>query len=146
MTGERIRYFRKLSGLTQKELGVSVGFSLKNADVRIAQYEKEARFPKEELTEKLAATLNVSPAALKVPDIDSAGGVINTLFALEDMYGLEIGTADDGIVLRIRERPDDPDNAELRDALTIWLSKAMMMRSGDISIEEYDNWRYNYGA
>ena len=36
--GERIRFFRILRGMTQKYLGMTVGFSEKSADVRLAQY------------------------------------------------------------------------------------------------------------
>ena len=36
--GERISFFRNLRGMTQKYLGVRVGFPEKNADVRLAQY------------------------------------------------------------------------------------------------------------
>ena len=44
--GQRIKYFRNLKGMTQKELGLAVGFTDKTSDVRIAQYESEARVPK----------------------------------------------------------------------------------------------------
>ena len=80
--GERIRFFRKLRGLTMKYLGMSVGFPESNADVRIAQYENDSRAPKAELTAKLADVLGVAPEALKVTDIDSDVGVMHTLFAL----------------------------------------------------------------
>ena len=45
--GERIHHFRLLRGFTQKYLGQQLGFSESQADVRIAQYEKGARSPKE---------------------------------------------------------------------------------------------------
>lgn len=141
ITGERIRQLRKTRGITQKKLGISVGFSPKNADIRIAQYEKGTRVPRDELTEKLAAVLGVSPAFLQVPEIDNPVGVIHTLFALEDMYGLEINTSDGSVVLRVR---NDFENTELRVALIEWLNKSLMLRSGEISREEYDDWRCNF--
>ena len=70
-TGERIRYFRNLRGLTQKYLGMAVGFDEKTADVRMAQYESGTRTPKEKLTADIAYALDVSPQALNLPDIDS---------------------------------------------------------------------------
>ena len=33
--GERIRFFRNLKGMTQKDLGVKLGFPEKTADIRI---------------------------------------------------------------------------------------------------------------
>ena len=53
--------------MTQKELGIAVGFSPESADVRIAQYESGARVPKQNLIRLLAKALNVSPSTLAVP-------------------------------------------------------------------------------
>ena len=36
--GERIRFIRNLRGMTQKFLGLQVGFSERTADIRMAQY------------------------------------------------------------------------------------------------------------
>ena len=41
--GERIRYIRNLRNMTQKWLGMAIGFDEKTADVRIAQYESGTR-------------------------------------------------------------------------------------------------------
>ena len=43
--------------MTQKELGLSVGFLPVSADVRIAQYESGSRSPKEPMLNALAAAL-----------------------------------------------------------------------------------------
>lgn len=42
-TNKRIRTFR---GLTQRELGLKLGYEERNADVRVAQYESGYRVPK----------------------------------------------------------------------------------------------------
>ena len=83
--GERIHHFRLLRGFTQKYLGQQLGFSDSQADVRIAQYEKGARSPKEKYLNALADIFEVSPHALAVPDIDSYVGLMHTLFTLEDL-------------------------------------------------------------
>ena len=88
--GERIRFIRNLRGMTQKYLGIAAGFDEKTADVRMAQYEAGTRTPKGNLINSLAAALEISPEALTVPNIDSDIGVMHTLFALEDLYGLKI--------------------------------------------------------
>lgn len=111
--GDRIKYLRKLRGLTQKELGMAVGFPEKTSDIRIAQYESGSRSPKKELTEDLASVLNISPAALSVPDIETVEGVMQMFFVLEDMYGLEIGAADNDIVLRVRNSPKTTNCAKI---------------------------------
>ena len=73
--GERIHFFRLLRGMTQKYLGMALGFPEKSADVRLAQYETGSRTPKADLTAALAQVLDVSPHALSVPDIDSYVGL-----------------------------------------------------------------------
>ena len=59
--GERIHFFRILRGMTQKYLGMALGFPEKSADVRLAQYENGSRTPKADLTAALAQILEVSP-------------------------------------------------------------------------------------
>ena len=47
--GERLNFFRRKCNLTMNALGRMLGFDPKSADVRISQYEKDAKMPKEEL-------------------------------------------------------------------------------------------------
>ena len=82
--GERINYFRKRCNLTMSALGQLLGFDIKGADVRIAQYENNSRKPKADLTQSMADVFGVVPEALTVPDIDTYKGLLHTLFALED--------------------------------------------------------------
>lgn len=65
--GERIKYLRKASGLTQYDFGVAIGFKPSCARVRIAQYERNYRKPKEDLIQKMATVLNVEPDLLTCP-------------------------------------------------------------------------------
>lgn len=99
--GERIHFFRLLRGMTQKYLGMALGFPEKSADVRLAQYETGSRTPKADLTAALAQVLDVSPHALSVPDIDSYVGLMHTLFTLEDNYGLKITEQDGELALQV---------------------------------------------
>ena len=41
--GKRIRFFRNRKGMTQKQLGEILGFLGKTSDVRMIQYELEAK-------------------------------------------------------------------------------------------------------
>ena len=99
--GKRIRFFRNRKGMTQKQLGEILGFLGKTSDVRMAQYESEARTPKQDLVKEMAHIFDVSPQAITVPEIDSYIGLMHTLFALEDMYGLKIGEIDGEVCLRL---------------------------------------------
>ena len=141
--GERIHFFRNMRGMTQKYLGMLLGFPEKSADVRLAQYETEARTPKADLTASLANALDVSQQALAVPDIDSYIGLMHTLFTLEDRYGLQIDEADGEVCLKVDVRKNK-DAAELHKMLCSWRQAAAMLKTGEISQEEYDRWRYRY--
>ena len=141
--GERIHFFRTMWGMTQKYLGMLLGFPEKSADVRLAQYETGARTPKADLTASLANVLGVSPLALSVPDIDSYLGLMHTLFTLEDRYGLTIDELDGEVCLRVNVR-HSKDAARLHEMLCSWRQAAAMLKAGEISQEDYDRWRYRY--
>lgn len=142
---KRIRFFRRLRGMTQKQLGVAVGFPEKTADVRMAQYEMGARTPKAGLREQLANTLGVSANALAIPDVDSPVGLMHTLFALEDIYGFQITDSPEGLCLRLNEA-SLPRSGELRMALLMWHTLRQEMEAGILAKAEYDQWRYNYSG
>ena len=141
--GERIRFIRNLRGMTQKYLGTLVGFPEKTADIRMAQYEAGTRTPKEDLTKALASALDVSPLALDVPDIDSYYGLMHTLFALEDRYGLTIEAKEGEVLFHIDPRKGK-DAAEISEMVSAWALVAEKYHAGEISREEYDKWRYHY--
>ena len=52
--GERIRFIRKKHNMTQKYLGLKLGFGEKNADSRVAQYENGRREPREDMLVDIA--------------------------------------------------------------------------------------------
>ncbi|MFR5689693.1 MAG: transcriptional regulator [Lachnospiraceae bacterium] len=120
-----------------------VGFPERSADVRLAQYETGSHKPKAELTAALTQALDVAPQALDIPDIDSQIGLMHTLFALEDIYGLTISETDGEVCLKISK---DKGKAaeELLQMLTAWQEQAAKLTTEEISREEYDQWRYNY--
>ena len=140
--GERIRYIRNLRGMTQKYLGMAIGFTEKTADVRMAQYESGSRTPKEKMIEDLANVLEVSPQALTIPDIDNYKGLAHTLFALEDLYGIQIDN-NDGELRLILDR-ENKSYHSMFDIFNIWSNEAEKLANGEISKEDYDAWRYNY--
>ena len=58
--GERIKRIRTFRGLTQRELGLKLGYEERNADVRVAQYESGYRVPKKDTLMEIARILNVN--------------------------------------------------------------------------------------
>ena len=141
--GERIRFIRNLRGMTQKMLGMEVGFPEKTADIRMAQYESGTRTPKADLTNKLAEVLEVSPAALDIPNIESYNGVMHTLFALEDIYGLRIDKLSDEVCIRL-DKDNGSEFLTMLEMFTEWQEMEVKYLNGAITLEEYDQWRYNY--
>ena len=142
-TGERIHFFRTLRGMTLKHLGQMIGFPEKSADIRMAQYEAETRVPKDEITQKLAQALDVSPQAIAVPDIDSYTGLMHTFFALEDRYGLKIGEIDGELCLRL-DKFKVTEYQNMFEMLYSWRQVSAKLEAGVITKEEYDQWRYKY--
>ncbi len=143
--GERIRFFRNLRGMTQKYLGQMVGFPEKTADVRMAQYESGSRTPKEDLANALANVLEVSPLALRIPDIDSDLGFIHTLFAVEDIYGVRAEKQGDEVHI-VFDGSKRTMNESVFKMLSAWADQSDKLRKGEVSKDQYDRWRYTFPA
>ena len=141
--GKRIKFFRNRKGMTQKQMGEMLGFLGRTSDVRMAQYESEARVPKHDLVKEMANIFSISTHALTVPNIDTNIGLMHTLFALEDMYGLKIGEIDGEICLRL-DKSDYSTYSSMFKMLHAWQSEAARLEKGEITKEEYDEWRYKY--
>ena len=59
--GRKLKHLRQKNHLTQKELGIALGFPEDSADVRIAQYEADARKPRDEILAKIEYSCAVTP-------------------------------------------------------------------------------------
>ena len=145
--GDRIKRARNLRGMTQKELGIAIGFEEKSADIRIAQYESNTRTPKEELLRKIAEVLDVNYRSLYEPTLYAAEDVMYTLFELDEHYPST----------RLYEVTDttDPDFPEkhmavsfryrlLDEFLKEWQLRKKQLRDGEITKEEYLEWKLNW--
>ncbi len=141
--GERIKRIRNLRKLTQKELGLAIGFDDNTADVRVAQYETGTRTPKEKYINAIASVLQINPSTLAVPDIDNYIGVLQTLFALEDIYGLKISSIDGELCLTL-DKSMGTSYLTMLDMFSAWQTQSERLKNGEISQEDYDSWRYNY--
>ena len=83
--GEKLRYLLQKNNMTQKQLGIAVGFPENTADVRIAQYETNARMPREELLKKIAQVLGVQKEILTVPVLSKAKEFSAAFFWMNEM-------------------------------------------------------------
>lgn len=133
--GDKIRFFRKKIGITQKQLGILLGFPESNADVRIAQYENNVRTPSYFVKRSLAEKLGISLYSLETPDIDisNINTTMHTLFALKDA-GL-IQFKGDQIMI-------DTKDKKLKNELRKWITIHSCARVEDK--DAYDNWRYRF--
>ena len=141
--GERMRWFRTAIGMTQKELGMKLGFSEQTAVIRVGQYENEKRTPKQDMINQMARIFDVAPEAITVPNIDNYYGLMHTLFTLEDRYGLSIAEIDGEICLKQNINHQNYDRY-LADRLRDWNEEKQRLNNGSILVSEYNHWRYNY--
>lgn len=144
--GDRIKRIRNLRGLTQKELGLAIGFDEKTADVRMAQYESGTRTPKEDMLQKIAAALDVNYRSIYEPTLYAAEDVMYTLFELDEHYPIRLHEVEDDT------EPDFPEkhiavnfHARLLDSFfKEWMLRKQELRDGKISKEEYMEWKINW--
>jgi transcriptional regulator with XRE-family HTH domain len=141
--GERIKRIRNLRKLTQKELGLAIGFDENTADVRVAQYESGTRTPKEDMLQKIAEVLDVNYRSIYEPTLYAAEDVMYTLFELDEHYGIQI-----------HDDPLDDDPTEnlsvcfgsrlINDFLYEWRQRKKDLADGVISKAEYMEWKLNW--
>lgn len=137
--GSQIKKMRTFMGLTQKELGLAIGFSERTADIRIAQYESGTRTPREDIINRLAEALGVSVYALNSPDLDTYHGAMHALFYMEDEYGI-VPENDKGDLSLKLKKPIGALANDIRD----WSKKRDALLGELISEDDYNHWRYSY--
>ena len=67
----------------------------------------------------------------------------HTLFALEDMYGLKVKNVDGQPHLCL-DRSISAPSSSVDEMLRAWMEQADKLENGEISKDEYDEWRYKY--
>lgn len=145
--GDRIKRARNFRGMTQKELGMMVGFDEKSADVRIAQYESNVRTPKEDLLRRIAEALDVNYRSLYEPTLYAAEDVMYSLFELDEQYPS----------LRLFEIVDDTDPSFKEKHIAVsfrtrlldsfmkeWMLRKKQLAAHEITKEEYLEWKLNW--
>ena len=82
--GERIKRIRTFRRLTQRELGLKLGYEERNADVRVAQYESGYRVPKKDTLMEIARILNVNYINFIIEAPGCAEDIMQTFFWLDE--------------------------------------------------------------
>ena len=67
-------------------------------------------------------------------------GLMHTLFALEDIYGLAVKELDGEVCLCIDQSKGE-ETVELHKMLCAWSQATAMLKAGEISKDQYDEWR-----
>ena len=114
--GENIKRIRDKRGITQKELGISIGFGETSASPRIAQYETGNRVPKEEILKRIADVLQVNWKNIDIPTGYKEEDMVYRLLVLEDYFPemkLERNTQTGDVLINFH-------NKTLNDFLFAW--------------------------
>ncbi len=86
--GGKIRRYRELKGLTQKQLGMKCGFGPTTAEIRLSQYESNKREPRDSMMAALIEALDLDENVLLDVDLRSRARMYQALFEIEDLHGL----------------------------------------------------------
>ena len=145
--GDKIRKYRIMNDLTQKDLGLMVGFSAATADSRIRKYERDLMAPKEDIRKKLAEALDVDLSALSDINIQSLEDVMQVLFLFEEELGMTIERTEEKTSLCFDNR--NKDHALLLSYLYTWFSKRRSVIGPDGSsdeegIRQYERWKARF--
>lgn len=121
--GTRLKYIRNFRGYSQAQLGKMLGFSDSSADVRISQYESDTRMPKAEMVQKIADALQVSTACLTAPVPSTPLEILEFYFWLEEF-----------------------PSSDYVSIFKEWTQQNALYTSGQISWEEYLEWKLSFAG
>ena len=161
--GEKIKFIRNFRDMTQKELGVGIGFDEKGADNRIAQYETNYRVPKKDTLLQIAKVLDVNPLNFFSEVSGSAEDIMQIFFLDEDnpsainLFQLvrNPGKCNASVDTAVRYNDSDDWPAHppvglwfkygvVDDFMREWLVRKIELKAGEITREEYLEWKLNW--
>ena len=103
--GQKIRFYRQIAGMTQKELGVACGVN----ESTIRNYELGNRYPDSDTIFEISNALEISPYVLATPDPISAASSLQYLFSMEKTLDLTPTTIDGKVYLEVSSDIDVND-------------------------------------
>ena len=138
--GEKIKIARSLRNLTQKELGYLVGLP----DVRIRQYETNARTPKADKLNEIASALGVSYSFFVNHNVDTYDDIMQLLFEMEKNFNAHVE--------KIKTDSNQPtygiifDDLAMQQRLEAWYKKREDKSEKDIDTyeKEYMLWKARF--
>ena len=117
-TGKKIRKIRQHRDMSTDEMGKY----LRMTGSAIRHYENDARTPSDVVLILIADQLGVSPSALMERNLHSLNDCVHALFDIEDFGAF--------------------NSQEFRDAIALWHIKRAQLASGEITEDEYLEWKW----
>lgn len=139
-TGELIRKYRKMRGLTQVQLAEKCGLS----DPAIRNYELGNRTPSEKHLATIAEALEVAPEALMSVSAGSSREVMHLLFKIASETGMAPVETDSGLVLTFD--PSAKSAQKIESAMKAWRRQLDALEAGDISQQSYNYWMASFDS
>ena len=132
--GKKLKKYRKLRNMTQKELG-DAALKVKSAEnKRISQYESDEVVPGDDIKQNLIECVKADKELFNI-NIDSEEDIMAALFDIEDKYNVEV-TAKDGKVTLTFDNSEK--NSTLYKYLAYWASEIPRGNSTKEERKKYD--------
>lgn len=139
-TGQLIKRYRKMRGMTQAQLAEACG----QTDSAIRNYELGNRTPGEAQIEAIASALEISPEALREVPLQNSRQALELLFRLEEEAGLVPMEVDGMLVLGIDGSAEE--SPKLAQAIKAWKRVVDSEKAGEMTPEEVVEWKASFGA
>ncbi len=143
--GQKIRFYRQIAGMTQKELGSACGVN----ESTIRNYELGNRYPDSDTIFEISNALEISPYVLATPDPISAASSLQYLFSMEKTLDLTPTTIDGKVYLEVSSDIDVNDAtiaplSNLKRMFNHWATMYEKFINEEIDEETYLLWQAKY--
>lgn len=143
--GQKIRFYRQIAGMTQKELGAACGVN----ESTIRNYELGNRYPDSDTIFEISNALEISPYVLATPDPISAASSLQYLFSMEKTLDLTPTTIDGKVYLEVSSDIDVNDAtvaplSNLKRMFSHWATMYEKFINEEIDEETYLLWQAKY--
>lgn len=143
--GQKIRFYRQIAGMTQKELGAACGVN----ESTIRNYELGNRYPDSDTIFEISNALEISPYVLATPDPISAASSLQYLFSMEKTLDLTPTTIDGKVYLEVSSEIDVNDAtvaplSNLKRMFSHWAAMYEKFINEEIDEETYLLWQAKY--
>lgn len=143
--GQKIRFYRQIAGMTQKELGSTCGVN----ESTIRNYELGNRYPDSDTIFEISNALEISPYVLATPDPISAASSLQYLFSMEKTLDLTPTTIDGKVYLEVSSEIDVNDAtvaplSNLKRMFSHWATMYEKFINEEIDEETYLLWQAKY--